>query len=69
MISVFHFLPHFKGKGFGFEAASKLLETSFSELGLKKISAITTKENVASQKLIIKLGSYISPLFVYRMRM
>lgn len=51
----FSFLPDFEGKGFGFEVASKLLETSFSELGLKKISAITTKENVAFQKLIIKL--------------
>ena len=32
------------------------METAFSELGLKKISAITTKENIASQKLIEKLG-------------
>lgn len=52
----FSFLPEFEGKGFGYEAASTLLEFSFSELGLKKISAITTKENTASQKLITKLG-------------
>ncbi|WP_376751217.1 GNAT family N-acetyltransferase [Kaistella carnis] len=56
----FSFLPDFEGKGFGFEVASKLLETSFSELELKKISAITTKENVGSQKLIIKLVFFIS---------
>ena len=52
----FSFLPEFEGKGYGFESAKKLMETAFSELGLKKISAITSKENVASQKLIEKLG-------------
>ncbi|MDQ0475986.1 GNAT family N-acetyltransferase [Chryseobacterium sp. MDT2-18] len=52
----FSFLPEFEGKGYGFEAARQLLETAFSEFGLKKISAITSKENIASQKLIEKLG-------------
>ena len=52
----FSFLPEFEGKGYGFEASKKLMETAFSEFGLKKISAITTKENIASQKLIEKLG-------------
>ena len=52
----FSFLPKFEGKGYGFEASKKLMEIGFSEFGLKKISAITTKENIASQKLIEKLG-------------
>ena len=52
----FSFLPKFEGKGYGFEASKKLMEIAFSEFGLKKISAITTKENIASQKLIEKLG-------------
>ena len=52
----FSFLPDYEGKGYGFDAASKLMETLFSEFGLKKISAITTNENIASQKLIEKLG-------------
>ena len=52
----FSFLPEFEGKGYGFEASNKLMEIAFSEFGLKKISAITTKENIASQKLIEKLG-------------
>ncbi|WP_244140738.1 GNAT family N-acetyltransferase [Kaistella flava (ex Peng et al. 2021)] len=51
----FSFLPEFEGKGFGFEASKKLMETVFSEFGLKKISAITSKQNIASQKLIEKL--------------
>ncbi len=52
----FSFLPEFEGKGYGFEASNKLMEIAFSEFGLKKISAITTKENIASQNLIEKLG-------------
>ena len=56
----FSFLPEFEGKGYGFEASKKLLETSFSAFGLKKISAITSQENRASRKLIKKLG------FTYR---
>lgn len=52
----FSFLPEFEGKGYGYEAASKLMEVGFKEFGLKKISAITTKENISSQKLIEKLG-------------
>ena len=52
----FSFLPEFEGQGYGFEAAMKLMEIAFSEFGLTKISAITSKENKASQKLIGKLG-------------
>ena len=52
----FSFLPEFTGRGYGYEAASKLLEIAFTKLGLKKISAITVKENLPSQKLIEKLG-------------
>lgn len=52
----FSFLPEFEGKGYGFEAASELLKMAFTEFGLNKISAITSKENSASQKLIGKLG-------------
>ena len=52
----FSFLDEFQGKGYGFEAASKLLEVAFSDFNLKKIAALTSKENIASQKLIEKLG-------------
>lgn len=52
----FSFLEEFQGKGYGFEAASKLLEKAFNDFGCTKISAITSKENVASQTLIKKLG-------------
>ena len=52
----FSFLEEFQGKGYGYEAASKLLETAFNDFGCSKISAITSKENIASQSLIQKLG-------------
>lgn len=52
----FSFLPEFERKGFGYEAASKLMEIAFEEFGVEKISAITVKKNIASQKLIEKLG-------------
>ena len=52
----FSFLPQFQGKGYGFEAASKLLEKAFADFGLTKVSAITTEENEVSRKLILKLG-------------
>lgn len=52
----FSFLPEYFGKGYGYEAASRILRAGFEEYGLQKISAITVKENIASQKLIEKLG-------------
>lgn len=52
----FSFLPEYFGKGYGYEAASRILRAGFEKYGLKKISAITVKENIASQKLIEKLG-------------
>lgn len=52
----FSFLPEFEGKGYGFEAASELMKTAFNQWDLEKLSAMTSKENIASQKLILKLG-------------
>ncbi len=52
----FSFLPDFEGKGFAYESALKLMEISLTHFGLKKISAMTSDENVSSQKLIERLG-------------
>ncbi|TXF76060.1 GNAT family N-acetyltransferase [Chryseobacterium sp.] len=52
----FSFLGEFEGKGYGFEAASELMKQAFAHFGLKKVSAVTSKDNFASQKLIEKLG-------------
>lgn len=52
----FSVLQEFEGKGYMFEAAQKIKSVGMDEFGLKKISAITTKDNFSSQKLIEKLG-------------
>ncbi|CAD7805567.1 hypothetical protein CHRY9390_01385 [Chryseobacterium aquaeductus] len=52
----FSVLERFEGKGYMFEAAQKVKSIGMDDFGLKKISAITTKDNFSSQKLIEKLG-------------
>lgn len=52
----FAFLPAYEKKGYAFEAASRIKEAAFDEFGIKMISAITTKDNVSSQRLLEKLG-------------
>ena len=52
----FAFLPEYERKGYAFEAAEQLKNIAFSEFGINKISAITTKNNFASQRLLEKLG-------------
>lgn len=52
----FAMLPAYEGMGFGFESASKVLEIGKTEFNIEMISAITTRNNLASQRLIEKLG-------------
>lgn len=52
----FSLLDEFEGKGYAYEAALKIKSVGMDDFGLKKISAITTKDNFSSQKLIEKLG-------------
>ncbi|AZA81435.1 GNAT family N-acetyltransferase [Chryseobacterium lactis] len=49
-------LEKFEGKGYAYEAAQKVKSIGMDEFGLPKISAIISKDNVSSQKLIEKLG-------------
>lgn len=52
----FSFLPEAENKGYGFEAATKIMDAGFKDFGIEKINAYTTKDNAASQKLLEKLG-------------
>lgn len=52
----FAFLPRFRSMGFGLEAASAVMEYGRSVLGLTRIVAITSPENVSSIRLLEKLG-------------
>ncbi len=49
-------LERFEGKGYAYEAAQKVKSIGMEEFGLSKISAIISKDNLSSQKLIEKLG-------------
>ena len=52
----FAVLPKYENMGYGFESAKKLINISFKEFSLDSLSAITTKDNISSIKLIEKLG-------------
>ncbi len=52
----FAFLPEYEGMGYGFEAASKIKDAAFNVFEIPKLCAITSKENVASQRLLEKIG-------------
>lgn len=52
----FAFLPQYEKMGYAFESAIKMKALAFNQFNLKKISAITTKENIDSQRLLEKLG-------------
>jgi len=52
----FSLLEEYEGKGYAYESALMVKSIGMDEFGLKKISAITSKDNLSSQKLIEKLG-------------
>ena len=52
----FALLPQFEGKGYGFEAARRIREAAHQTFGIKELRGITSKENLASQALLKKLG-------------
>ncbi|HJS23479.1 MAG TPA: GNAT family N-acetyltransferase [Pyrinomonadaceae bacterium] len=52
----FAFLPEFWNEGFGFEAASAVLQDARERLRLQRILAITSLDNEASIKLLQRLG-------------
>lgn len=52
----FAFLPGFEGQGYGHEAATAVLEFAQAKRNLPRLLAITLPENVASVRLLKKLG-------------
>jgi len=52
----FAFLEKFRSNGYGFESASAVIEYGVQKLGLKRIVAITTIDNINSGKLLEKIG-------------
>lgn len=56
LISVLPFCQTMQGKGYAYEAAEKIKHAAIHVFGLKTLCAITTRDNLSSQKLITKLG-------------
>jgi len=52
----FAFLSRFQAKGYGFKVASATLVYGKEQLGLKRIVAITSMDNVGSARLLEKIG-------------
>ncbi len=52
----FAFLPAYRSQGYAFEAASAVLHYGRTELGLKRIVAITDPENADSIRVLGKIG-------------
>jgi [ribosomal protein S5]-alanine N-acetyltransferase len=52
----FAFLPRFWSQGYAFESASAVLAYARDTLGLRRVLAITSPDNVASINLLAKLG-------------
>lgn len=52
----FRFLPEYWGKGIATEASIPILEYGFKHFGLKKIIGIAMPENIASCKVLEKIG-------------
>jgi RimJ/RimL family protein N-acetyltransferase len=52
----FAFLPQHAGKGYGYESAAAVLEHAHTQLGIKRILAITDQDNTNSIGLLKKLG-------------
>lgn len=52
----FAFLPDVWRQGFAYEASAAVIEFAFTELGLRRIAAVTQPDNVGSIKTLEKLG-------------
>lgn len=52
----FALLPEYENQGYAFEASEKLVEVAAETFGLSALKAITTIDNIGSQKLLRKLG-------------
>lgn len=52
----FALLPEYEGLGYAYESANRLKKAAFEEFKIEEIKAITSKENISSQRLLEKLG-------------
>ncbi len=52
----FGLLPQYEGLGYAYESSCRVMKAAFEEFEIDEIKAITSKENMSSQRLLEKLG-------------
>lgn len=52
-------LPNYEGKGYISEAAKAVVEYGHNKLQLQEIVAFTTEDNLASKKVLLKIGLHL----------
>ncbi len=52
----FGLLPQYEGLGYAYESSHRLMKAAFEDFEIEEIIAITSKENISSQRLLVKLG-------------
>ena len=52
----FALLPEYEGQGYAYESTNKLMTVAREDFGLSRIKGITIEENIASRRLLEKLG-------------
>jgi len=52
----FRYLPEYWGKGIATEASKEMIRYGFEKLNLAEIIAIAMKENIASNRVLVKIG-------------
>lgn len=57
-------LPQFEKNGYAMEAARSVMQKGVEEFSIEKLSAITTKDNEPSKRLLTKLGFCFKKLIV-----
>jgi RimJ/RimL family protein N-acetyltransferase len=54
----FAFLPRYRSVGYAYEAAAAVVDYGRNILGITRLLAITNRENVASIRVLEKIGMY-----------
>ncbi|WP_420151765.1 GNAT family N-acetyltransferase [Spirosoma sp.] len=62
----FAFLPNYAGNGYGYESAAAVLQYAIDELGLTRITGITTANNLHSIRLLERLGLRFEKKILFR---
>jgi [ribosomal protein S5]-alanine N-acetyltransferase len=58
------FLPEYTGKGYAFEATKAVIKYGKEQLSIDKLVAITTIDNLNSEKVLLKLGFSFDSLII-----